>query len=286
MTTYHGIHFAVCIACGHKADDTTTLEIWNDQDGTCPECGGGIALWRMVNGQVVISESRDHGPMWLFEKESLVNAITTTTEEESTMTETADPAPYLPASLNEWPDEPVPLGTNGELMSVAQHVAIVARKDDRIVALTNEVERAHASESEEVRRCAALRADTESLQRETVLLNGQITDLTRNEAALREEIIGWAEEYLVDSEDINDLLRRLELEPVFEEVRAIFMVEVEATVRVVGGSAGRTLTDVQKAISDHAEISSPNIGFGFSDHLEANDILRYEVTQVAVQPVE
>lgn len=60
--TYHGIAYAECFRCGYGTADQTTLEMWNDLTGECPDCGKpGRVLWVLKGGGVHVTESDDMG---------------------------------------------------------------------------------------------------------------------------------------------------------------------------------------------------------------------------------
>ena len=56
--TYHGITQATCLNCGRVTLEVETLEIMNDQDPTCGNCGFHLVAWFTVSGVVVTWEDK------------------------------------------------------------------------------------------------------------------------------------------------------------------------------------------------------------------------------------
>ena len=53
--TYHGIVTAECLECGEVTTDTTSLELLNDLDPHCRECGKHHIRWTLKDGTQTIT---------------------------------------------------------------------------------------------------------------------------------------------------------------------------------------------------------------------------------------
>jgi hypothetical protein len=138
-----------------------------------------------------------------------------------------------------------------------EKVRTIAEKDDRIVGLINEVERAHESEGIEVQR-------TSSIKRK-----------------FREQIVDWANEYDMTIECLNELLRELGMDPVPESVVA--EVEVRLVVRFEAGSGTPAHPDAEW-LRQHVEVllDSSNVRPGYGSSLETltAEVEGFDVTHV------
>jgi hypothetical protein len=56
MATYHGITKAICLDCGKITTDDLSLEVLNDLDAICQECGTHAVAWHTTEGIVVTTD--------------------------------------------------------------------------------------------------------------------------------------------------------------------------------------------------------------------------------------
>lgn len=55
MATYHGITQATCLNCGKVTLDVSTLEMLNDLDPACLDCGYHLVAWFNEDGRIVVT---------------------------------------------------------------------------------------------------------------------------------------------------------------------------------------------------------------------------------------
>jgi predicted nucleic acid-binding Zn-ribbon protein len=56
MATYHGIIKAICVNCGKITTDESALEILNDSDATCGECGIHAVAWHTEEEVIITTD--------------------------------------------------------------------------------------------------------------------------------------------------------------------------------------------------------------------------------------
>ena len=57
--TYHGLIRVNCLACDYETQEVRRMEILNDMDGVCPECGAQFFRWINQNGSIVVSLTKN-----------------------------------------------------------------------------------------------------------------------------------------------------------------------------------------------------------------------------------
>lgn len=55
MATYHGITQATCLLCGRVTKDDSTLEMLNDLDPRCLNCGEHLVAWFDKDGLIIVT---------------------------------------------------------------------------------------------------------------------------------------------------------------------------------------------------------------------------------------
>jgi Zn finger protein HypA/HybF involved in hydrogenase expression len=59
MATYHGLIRVTCLACDYETRNDSEMEMLNDMDGVCPECGAQFFRWINQNGSIVVSLTKN-----------------------------------------------------------------------------------------------------------------------------------------------------------------------------------------------------------------------------------
>jgi NAD-dependent SIR2 family protein deacetylase len=59
MATYHGLIKVTCLVCDSETTDDHTMEMLNDQDGSCPKCESQFFRWVNQDGSIVVSLTQD-----------------------------------------------------------------------------------------------------------------------------------------------------------------------------------------------------------------------------------
>jgi phage terminase small subunit len=150
-----------------------------------------------------------------------------------------------------------------------EKVRTIAEKDDRIVGLVNEVERAHESESIEVQRSSEARAEVEAMKRQAVELANGRDMYKRMYNEVRDDIATWADEHDLDREFVNGLLETLNMDLLPEYVEAD--IEIRVTVRFEAG-AGTPNQPSSEWLKEQIEVGAVEVRPAWSSSLKVEEI--------------